>query len=64
MFALFSLQPDRGLEMTRQLRIKDKDGMTVAMHAARSGNIAIVAALTVEIELYHVSGSVYRRCLK
>lgn len=53
------VQLHRGLEMRTQLGIKDKEGMTVAMHAAKSGNVATVSALIAEIELAEVSSSAY-----
>eukprot|EP00904_Undaria_pinnatifida_P002482 jgi/Undpi1/12234/HiC_scaffold_5.g01910.m1 len=41
--------PARNDEMRAQLEIQDKEGMTVAMHAAKSGSVAILSAVMGEI---------------
>lgn len=43
--------------MQNQLRMKDVDGLTLAMHAVKSGNVAIAAVVTAEIEDVKVSTS-------
>lgn len=48
-------QAERNDEMRVQLSNTDKDGMTVAMLGARSGNVAIAASLMAEIEETGVS---------
>lgn len=48
-------QLQRDVEMRLQLGIRDKEGMTVAMHAARTQNIAIFALVVHEIEQTGVS---------
>lgn len=48
--AFVQSQLQRDVEMRLQLGIRDKEGMTVAMHAARTRNIAIFALVVQEIE--------------
>lgn len=46
----FAPQLARDFEMRLQLANRDKHGMSAAMLAARSGSVAIAAALITEIE--------------
>ena len=50
-------QLSRDFEMRLQLAHRDRDGMTAAMLAARSGSVSIVAALITEIEETEVKSS-------
>ncbi|CAM9613703.1 unnamed protein product [Pylaiella littoralis] len=51
---LFTNPTDRASEMTKQLLQHDRDGLTVAMHAARAGHLVALKAILKEI---HDSGA-------
>lgn len=50
LYILLAPQLSRDFEMRLQLANRDRDGMTAAMLAARSGCVPIVAELMTEIE--------------
>lgn len=53
---MLSLQRGRDAELQKQLLLKDRDGMTLAMHAAKAGNCSVLESVLEDIKCAQVRG--------